>query len=263
MDILFAVCVVAGIGLIIGLILAVASIIMAVPKDEKTESVLQALPGANCGACGYSGCSGYAAALAKGEAENGLCSPGGEKTANEIAKILGIGAGAAKKKVAVVHCLGSFDNTTEKVNYQGINSCAAVAKVGGGNSSCLYGCLGCGDCVEACSFNSIKVCNGVAVVNSSTCSGCAKCASVCPKGLISIIPLQKTAVVRCSNCDKGVQTRKVCKTGCIGCMKCVKVCSAGAVSVSNFCAVVNLELCTGCGECISQCPQGCIILNTD
>lgn len=77
MDILFPVLLVAGIGLIAGLILAVASILMAVPKDETAEAILEVLPGANCGACGFSGCSGYAQALAKGEAKPGLCAPGG------------------------------------------------------------------------------------------------------------------------------------------------------------------------------------------
>ena len=72
--ILSPVLIVAGIGLLAGIILAVASAIMAVPKDEKAEAILEVLPGANCGACGFSGCSGYAAALSKGEAQPGLLS---------------------------------------------------------------------------------------------------------------------------------------------------------------------------------------------
>ena len=66
-SILLAVVLVASIGLIAGVGLAVASVVMAVPKDETAEAVRECLPGANCGACGYSGCDGYAAALSKGE----------------------------------------------------------------------------------------------------------------------------------------------------------------------------------------------------
>ena len=126
--ILLAVAIVAGIGLIAGLGLAVASILMAVPKDEKAEAVLKLLPGANCGACGYSGCSGYAAALAKGEAKAGLCSPGGEAVAQEVARVLGVEAGLVEKKTAVVRCMGSYDNTSDRMEYQGIASCAAAAQ---------------------------------------------------------------------------------------------------------------------------------------
>ncbi len=61
--IIIAVVIVSVIGLIAGLGLAVASKVMAVPVDEKAEEIQAALPGANCGACGFSGCSGYAAAL--------------------------------------------------------------------------------------------------------------------------------------------------------------------------------------------------------
>ena len=71
MEILIPVLIVAGIGLVAGIILAIASVVMAVPKDEKAEAILEVLPGANCGACGFSGCAGYAAALSKGEAQGG------------------------------------------------------------------------------------------------------------------------------------------------------------------------------------------------
>ena len=97
-DILFPVLVVAGIGLLAGLGLAIASVVMAVPKDEKAEKITEMLPGANCGACGFSGCSGYAAALAKGEAKPGLCSPGGAEVAAEISEFLGLGGVSVEKR---------------------------------------------------------------------------------------------------------------------------------------------------------------------
>ena len=256
--ILLAVGLVAGIGLLIGLILSIASIVMAVPKDEKAEKLLNALPGANCGACGYSGCSGYADALAKGKAEIGLCAPGGISCAKELSAILGVETGSMEKKVAVVRCMGSLDNTSYLAEYNGIKSCAAAVKIGGGLTACSYGCIGLGDCASVCPYNAIRVCNGVAVVDNDKCKACSMCVKECPRQLISIVPYKNSAVVRCSNRDKGALTRKVCKTGCIGCKKCEKSCEAGAVKVVDFRAEIDPKLCTGCGLCADNCPQHCI-----
>ena len=255
---MLAIILVAGIGLLIGLILSIASIVMAVPKDEKAEKILEALPGANCGACGYSGCSGYADALAKGEAELGLCAPGGIDCAKKISAILGVDAGDMEKKVAVVHCMGSLDNTSYKAEYNGIKSCAAAMNIGGGLTACSFGCMGLGDCEAACPYDAIHVCNGVAVVDDNKCKACAMCVKACPRGIISIVPLKNSAVMRCSNKDKGALTRKLCTTGCIGCKKCEKSCPVGAVKVTDFCAKVDPALCTGCGACVDNCPQKCI-----
>ena len=256
--ILLAVLLVAGIGLLIGLILSVASIIMAVPKDEKAEKLLEALPGANCGACGYSGCSGYADALAKGKAEVGLCAPGGLACAKELSAILGVETGSMDKKVAAVHCMGSCDNTKNKANYQGVRSCAAAVKIGGGLTACSYGCLGLGDCESVCPYDAIHVCNGVAVVDNDKCKACSMCVKECPRRLISIVPYKNSAIVRCSNKDKGAAAMKVCEAACIGCKKCEKNCEAGAIKVVDFCAAINPSLCNGCGKCADNCPRHCI-----
>ena len=256
--IILAILLVAGIGLVIGLILSFASIIMAVPKDEKAEQILEALPGANCGACGYSGCSGYADALSKGKAEVGLCAPGGLACTKVISKILGIDAKGAEPKVAVVQCMGSLDNTSYKAEYSGIKSCAAAMKIGGGLTACSYGCIGLGDCEAVCPYGAIQVCNGVAMVDSNKCKACTLCVKACPRKLIAIVPKKNQALVRCSNHDKGGVTRKLCTAGCIGCKKCEKICEVGAVKVENFCATVDPKLCTGCGKCVDQCPQHCI-----
>ena len=258
--ILIPVLIVAGIGLLAGIILAVASAIMAVPKDEKAEAILEVLPGANCGACGFSGCSGYAAALSKGEAQPGLCSPGGEACAKACAELLGTGDVAVEKKTALVHCMGSYDCTSDKMRYDGIDSCAASTLLAGGISSCRYGCMGMGDCAAVCEYGAINVCNGMASIDPAKCRGCAKCTAACPKGLISFVPLKKQAVVRCSNCDKGAETMKVCKVGCIGCGKCMKACEVGAVKVTNFCAKVDPAKCIGCGKCAEVCPRHVITM---
>ena len=261
-EILLAVLIVSGIGLLIGVMLAVASIVMAVPVDEKEEAIKEELPGANCGACGFSGCDGYAKALAKGEAEPNLCPVGGAEVAKKIAAVLGVDAGDVEAKVAVVKCLGSVDNTENRFNYVGVNSCKAAVNLVGNLSSCSFGCMGLGDCAKACSYSAVSVCSGVAIVDSQLCKGCGLCAKACPKNIIDIVPKKEHAVVRCSNCDKGAQTRKDCNIGCIGCMKCVKACEAGVLEIKNFCATVEPAKCTACKECVSACPRGCITMFT-
>lgn len=258
MNILLPVLIVAVIGLLAGLLLSAASVIMAVPKDETAEKLTEALPGANCGACGYSGCAGYAAALSRGEAQPGRCPVGGKAVAEECAAILGVTAGDVIPKAAVVRCLGICDNVTVKMDYEGFPSCAAAAQLYGGMNACRYGCLGLGDCVKVCDYHAIDICNGIAIINRSLCVGCGKCHTVCPKQLITLTEREEAAMVLCSNHDKGAVTRKACKAGCIGCMKCQKACPAGAVKVENFLASVDRSLCTNCGECVRQCPTGAI-----
>ena len=260
MELLFPVLLVAGIGLVAGLGLAIASAVMAVPKDEKAEAIQEMLPGANCGACGFSGCSGYAAALAKGEAKPGLCSPGGAEVAAEISAFLGLGGVDVEKKVAVVRCSGSEDYAGEKMRYAGIESCAAAVQLAGGPSSCSFGCVGFGDCVKACQYGAVEICSGVAHIDPARCKGCSLCVSACPKQLITLVPFRKQAVVRCSSCDKGAQTNRVCKIGCIGCMKCEKTCEFNATHVKNFHASVGPAACTGCGKCAEVCPRHVIDL---
>lgn len=259
-EILFPVLIVAGIGLIAGLGLAIASIVMAVPKDEKAEAIAEMLPGANCGACGYSGCSGYAKALANGEAPVGLCAPGGAGVSKAVSGYLGLADAGVETKVAVVNCLGSYDNTTDKMEYEGIQSCSAAAQLAGGISSCRYGCMGLGDCLRACQYGAIDICNGMAHIEPSRCKGCSMCVKACPKGLITLVPAKKQAVVLCGNCDRGAMTNKICKVGCIGCMKCQKTCEVGAIKVDHFNATVDPEKCIGCGKCAEACPRHCITM---
>lgn len=261
-QIIIAVAIVAITGLVAGLGLAIASVVMAVPKDEKAEKIRECLPGANCGACGFSGCDGYAAALSKGETENtALCAPGGNDAATAIANVLGVEAGKVEPTAAVVLCKGHRQNAEEKYIYQGVDSCKMAVQLYGGPKNCTYGCVGLGDCVAACPYDAIHICDGVARVNPIMCRACQMCVRTCPKGLIEMMPLHKTvAAVTCKNHDKGAQTRKDCKVGCIGCMKCVKTCEHGAVKVENFTAHVDYSKCIGCGKCHEACPTGSIDL---
>jgi electron transport complex protein RnfB len=258
MNLLLPVIIVSAIGVIAGIGLALASHFMSVPTDERVAAVRDALPGANCGACGFSGCDGYAAAVAAGNAATNLCAPGGADAAAKIAAVMGVEAGGVVKKTAVVHCKGSLDNTHNKYDYRGIATCAAANMLHSGPSACAYGCIGLGDCAAVCEFGALSVQNGLARVDKNKCTGCGKCAAACPKHLITVGAYDGVHSVLCRNCDKGAQTRKVCGTGCIGCMKCTKVCPVGAVTVENFVASIDPAKCTGCGICAEACPQGII-----
>lgn len=254
--VLLSVSVVSAIGLISGVGLAIASKIMAVPVDEKAENIREFLPGANCGACGFSGCDAYASALSCGETKDTtLCTPGGKETAVKIAEIAGLEVGDMEPMTAVVLCQGNHHNAADKLIYSGIESCRMAAQVFGGPKACIYGCIGFGDCVKACPFDAISICDGVARINPALCRACRLCVNSCPKGIIKMLPLTKPkAAVLCANKEKGALARKQCKAACIGCMRCVKVCDVGAVSVTNFCAEVDYEKCTGCGKCVEVCP---------
>ena len=165
-EILIPVIIVAAIGLIAGLGLAIASAVFAVPVDEKAEKVRACLPGANCGACGYTGCDGYADALAKGQTEEcNLCIPGGNGTAKEIAEIMGLAAGEIVPSVAAVMCQGNRQNVEEKLEYSGVRSCKIATQLFGGPKNCVHGCIGFGDCVEVCPYEAIFICDGVARIN--------------------------------------------------------------------------------------------------
>lgn len=262
--ILFAVILLAAIGLIAGLGLAIAAKFFAVPVDEKAEAIREILPGANCGACGFSGCDGYAAALSKGEtADTARCAPGGNDVSKQIAEYLGLSAGSVAPQAAVVLCNGTNTNAVVKMNYMGVDSCRMAEQLFGGPKECIYGCLGLGDCARACPYGAIKICDGVARIDPMTCRACKMCMRTCPKHLIEMKPIHEAkAAVLCKNTDKGAVTRKECSAGCIGCMKCTKVCETEAVTVTNFVAHVNTGKCTGCGKCAEVCPVKAINLIT-
>ncbi len=252
--------VVAAVGIFVGLFLGVAGIKFKVEVDEREEQVLNALPGNNCGGCGYPGCSGLAAAIVKGEAPVNQCPVGGEPVANKISGIMGVNAEETEKMVAFVHCQGDCERTTQNYDYVGPTDCRLMPFVpGGGPKSCNYGCLGGGTCTQVCPFDAIHVVNGIAVVDREACKACGKCVAACPKNLISLIPYKAKHVVACSSQDKGPVTMKACKTGCIGCGICAKTCEFGAVTVENNLATIDQSKCTGCGACVAKCPKKAII----
>ena len=247
------------IALICAIILTLSNRFFGVKEDETAVAIRACLPGANCGACGYTGCDGYAKALADGsEGKTNLCVPGGDKTAKEIAAILGVEAEDVIEQVAYVACNGNCGATEKKYDYKGFKSCVAANLLYDGDKTCNYACLGYGDCTRVCPKDAISVADGIAKVDPQKCIGCGMCVRECPNHIIKLVNDTVKVVVQCSNHDKGAVTRKLCTNGCIGCMKCQKACPTGAVKVENNLATIDYSLCTGCKACVEVCPVHCI-----
>lgn len=255
MGIIIAAAVVGAVGLVIGVLLGVASEKFKVEVDEKEILVRNELPGNNCGGCGYPGCDGLAKAIAAGEAAVDACPVGGAPVGAKIAAIMGVEAGSAEKQVAFVKCKGTCDKTNMQYRYYGIDDCRKVSVVpGAGEKACAYGCMGYGTCVKACQFDAIHIVDGVAVVDKEKCVACGKCVAACPNHLIELVPYKAKHLVQCSSHDKGKDVKAKCENGCIGCTLCTKQCEVGAIHMENNLAVIDYSLCTNCGKCAAKCP---------
>lgn len=254
MNVIYAVLVLGVMGGVFGLVLAIASKVFAVEQDERLEPVTEALPGANCGGCGYTGCGAYAQAIVDGTAPLGLCAAGGQESVEKIAAIMGMEAVKMERKVALVKCRGN--HATKKGLYEGISDCEAASRIlGNGPNLCAYGCLGFGNCVKACPEGAISVVDGVAKVDHEKCIGCMACAAACPRGIIESVPYDQDIVVACSSKEKGAALRKFCDIGCIGCKMCEKVCEHDAIHVVDNLAVIDYSKCVSCGACAEKCPR--------
>lgn len=247
-----------GMGLLFGILLSIASNVFAVELDPKVEAMLNALPGANCGACGFPGCEGLANAINDGRAPVTACPIGGQKVANNLAEIIGVNAGNVERNVAVVLCQGDCDKAKNKFQYEGIKDCRIANELVGGPKTCTYGCLGCGTCEDVCMFDAITMVNGVAVIDKEKCTSCMKCIEICPRKIIELVPYDNEVVVKCKSEDAGKEVRSYCSVGCIGCKICVKNCPEEAFIFENNLARINYEKCTSCGICVEKCPTKAI-----
>lgn len=260
MEILIPVLILVIIGIICAVLLTVSDVFFGVKEDERQAAIREELPGANCGACGFSGCDGYANALAEGVTDKtNLCTAGGDGVAKKVAAIMGTEAEDVVEMVAYVACNGSCQPDEKKYDYVGTKTCVAANMAYSGDRFCTFACLGYGDCAKVCPRGAITITErGVAEIDPKKCIGCGLCERTCPNHIIHLIKDTEKTVVKCNNHNKGAEVRKACLNGCIGCGKCERTCPEGAIKVVDNLAFIDYEKCTGCGMCKDACPIKCI-----
>ncbi len=258
LPILYAVAALGGLGILFGLLLSFVDKRFAVKTDARVARVREQLGGANCGACGFSGCDAFAAAVVSGEATPDGCPAGGAKAAKAIAGIMGMTVETGDPVVARIRCHGTSENVSYRYAYGGLQSCRAAAGIAGGPKLCEFGCIGLGDCVKACKFNAIEIADNVAVIDENRCTGCGMCTKTCPRAIIDLLPRHQTVMVACRNKAVGRIARLQCKTACVGCKRCEKNCPSDSIHVVDGVAEINYDTCTRCGACVKGCPMHCI-----
>ena len=248
-----------GLGLVAAGLLALASRVFHVEEDPKVEAVLEALPGANCGGCGYAGCEGYAQAVTRDPAiAASLCVAGGADTAVAVGALTGKTVSAAEPLLSYRRCDKVNGEVSQKYDYQGMPSCAAVAALSGGNEDCTWSCLGFGDCEQTCPFDAITIANGLAEVDPVRCTGCGACVAQCPRNVLQLIPKRSRVTITCATKDKLRAVMDICKAGCINCGKCIKACPARALSNDKGRLEIDHTLCLSFGpECGEACVHAC------
>lgn len=262
--VLIALLVLGATGLLAAVLLYVIARQFRVEEDPRIDQVAEALPGANCGGCGFAGCRALAEACVKAETLDGLlCPVGGAATMEKVATILGKEAVVGEPMVAVVRCNGTCEARPRTSVFDGSRSCKIMNACYVGESACPFGCLGCGDCVAACQFDAIHMNpeTGLPEVDDEKCTSCSKCVKACPRHIIELRkkgPKSRRIVVMCVNKDKGAPARKACLNACIGCGKCQKECNFEAITVENNLAYIDWQKCRLCRKCEAACPTGAI-----
>ena len=245
---------------VLSYILGWASKKFQVDVDERVLTIIEALPGANCGGCGYVGCGEYAEAVALESEAVTKCTVGGQSCARQVAAIMGVEIGETLPYRPIVHCGAHYADRLGRTEYRGEMQCAAanlVTDVQG----CTYGCLGFGDCARVCNFDALHVIDGLATVDYEKCTGCGACAKVCPRNIITLTAFKSDQMlaVTCSNKDKGKDVIAVCNVGCIGCGACARTSSLFTLkdnlSTINYDAyepACSLEVLEACEKCKRQ-----------
>ena len=249
-------------GVVFGFALAAAAVRFHVATNPLVEQVREALPAANCGACGFAGCQVYAEAVVeRPEVSPSLCAPGRRPVAEMVASLTHKEMGSVADRVVVLRCHGLTAYARDEAEYAGIATCAAATLVFAGPKACKNGCLGLGDCVRVCPFDALHLGrDGIVEVDAEKCTGCGLCIPACPKDLFTLYPRAHRIELACVARDKQSVVRAACLVGCTLCRKCVAKCPAGAIGWDGRTILIDHEKClaygSACGEvCVDVCPS--------
>ena len=261
---LFTIITLSTMGLVAAIILYFVAQKFKVYEDPRIDEVEDVLPSANCGGCGFPGCRNFAEALVKADTFDDLyCPVGGNEVMAQAASILGKEAVEADPKVAVVRCSGSFDHRPRTNIYDGAANCTIVHNLYTGDTDCPFGCLGLGECVDACDFEAMYMdeMTGLPIIIDDKCVACGACVEACPRDIIELRKRNKKdrkIFVSCINEDKGGVAKKYCSVACTGCTKCFKVCPFEAITMGNNLAFIEGDKCKLCRKCVVECPTNAI-----
>ena len=233
-------------------------------EDPKIEEVEEALPSTNCGGCGFPGCHAFAEACVKADDLSDLyCPVGGNETMQKVASLLGMEVEERDPYVAVVRCNGALEFRHKTTTYDGVPNCTVAHSLYGGDTDCQYGCLGFGECVDACNFEAMYMDEktGLPVVIEDKCTACNACVTACPRDIMELRPKgrkNRRIFVACVSQDKGGAAKKACDVACTGCSKCEAECKYDAIVIENYLSYIDGEKCKLCRKCVPVCPTHAI-----
>jgi len=249
-----------GIGLVFAVILAVAYRYLKVPEDPRVEETEDLLPGSNCGACGQPGCHAFAEQLVLGQQQPSRCTVASAEVVEAVAELLDVDPGKQEKRVARLHCAGGRGQAYQIAEYRGLQSCSAATVVSGGGKGCSWGCMGLGDCREACDFTAIRMnVNGLPQVDVDKCTSCGDCVDACPRDLFELVPLSQKLFVQCKAPLAGDMATALCRTACDACGRCAADAAPGLIRMEDNLPVVDYS--TGgpaMPDATYRCPTGAI-----
>lgn len=175
-----------------------------------------------------------------------------------VAEITGKSGGAVEDMLAVVHCSRVQGKVHTKYNYIGYGTCSAANIAFAGPLDCQYGCVGFGECAEACPFGAIAMIDNFPVVDPDICVGCGNCVNTCPKRIIHLIPKGARVFIPCNTKDTAKATMSVCNAGCIHDKACIRKCPAKAISEVGGVVTVDHKICMDYGpDCEEVCISAC------